>query len=119
METIKVKQLAVLNQFEIKDSGITNPATAEAMRNKIEKLLSRKMIVSKAEYVTEVEVTDPDTNGTITLEVFKHPNGGMFAMDVSFLETFDDDVRPSFPDPFGNDDGNLHVVSVPSTDEME
>jgi len=75
------------------------------------------MAILKAKYVTEVSVIDPDTNAPVTLEVYKHPNGGMLAMDVSFLETFDDDVCPSFPDPFSVND--VDILRLPSTDELE
>ncbi len=37
-------------------------------------------------YVKEIAVTDPDTGGTVHMAVYKHPNGGMFAMDSSFIE---------------------------------
>jgi hypothetical protein len=72
----------------------------------------------RVKYVTEVTVVDPDTKGEVTLEVYKHPNGGMFAIDVSFVEQFDDDVCPSLPDPFSEDNVKVHIVILPSTDEL-
>jgi len=38
-----------------------------------------------AKFVEEVKVIDPDTKGEVKLEVYKHENGGMFAIDSSYL----------------------------------
>ena len=43
-----------------------------------------------AKFVKEISVTDPDTKGEVKLEVYKANNGGMFAIDSSFLEQFDE-----------------------------
>lgn len=54
-----------------------------------------------AEFVQEVTVNDPDTGNPVIMEVYKHPGGGMFAIDSSFLiENEEDDVYPIIPDPF-------------------
>jgi hypothetical protein len=53
-----------------------------------------------AKYVKVVIVQDPDTNGIVQLEVYKHQNGGMFAMDSSYLEQVCEDDDPTIPDPF-------------------
>lgn len=77
------------------------------------------MKVFKAKYVGQVNVTDPDTMGNVALEIYKHPNGGMFAVDASFLEQgFDDDVQPSIPDPFSSNDKDIDIVKLASTDEL-
>ena len=57
-------------------------------------------ILSDAKFVKEVTVTDPDSKGEVELSVFKHENGGMFAVDSSYLvQCFDDEVDPGIPDP--------------------
>lgn len=54
--------------------------------------------MSKAKYVSEIEVTDPDTKNKVGIVIYKHENGGMFGIDTSFISEFDDDV--TIPDPF-------------------
>ena len=57
--------------------------------------------MKNAKFVKEIVVTDPDTKGDVILEIYKHQNGGMFAMDSSFLEQCcDEDTFPVIPDPF-------------------
>jgi hypothetical protein len=57
--------------------------------------------MNKAKFVSEITVVDPDTGGDVQIEVYKHENGGMFAIDSSYLEqTVDDDSNPVIPDPF-------------------
>ena len=53
-----------------------------------------------AQFVKVVNVIDPDTGGEVELEVYKHENGGMFAMDSSYLEQVCEDDEPIIPDPF-------------------
>jgi hypothetical protein len=55
-----------------------------------------------AQFVVELTVIDPDTKAPVELEVYKHENGGMFAVDSSFLDQVartDDYDRPIIPDP--------------------
>ena len=40
----------------------------------------------KAKFVEEITVVDPDSKGNVQLSVFKHENGGMFAIDSSYIE---------------------------------
>lgn len=55
--------------------------------------------MNKAKFVKEVIVEDPD-GGSISLAVYKHSNGGMFAIDSSFVEQiFEDDEIAIIPDP--------------------
>lgn len=55
----------------------------------------------QAKFIAEISVIDPDTQGTVDIEVYKHPNGGIFAMDSSFLESIcDDESDPVITDPF-------------------
>jgi hypothetical protein len=58
--------------------------------------------MKKAYFVKEITVTDPDSKMPVELEVYKHENGGMFAVDSSFLDQVartDDFDRPIVPDP--------------------
>lgn len=59
----------------------------------------------KAKHVKTIDVPDPDTNQMIEVCVFKHENGGMFAIDSSYLEqVFEDDTgHIIIPDMFSND----------------
>ena len=61
--------------------------------------------MNKAYFVTEIVVTDPDSKGAVELAVYKHENGGMFAIDSSFLDQVartDDFDRPIISDPFND-----------------
>lgn len=70
---------------------------------------------SRAKLVKTIDVTDPDSHGIVTLEVFKHQNGGMFAIDSSYLEQVvfgDDESSGSIYDPFvtmGEDPEELYL----------
>jgi len=69
--------------------------------------------MNKAYFVKEITVIDPDSKGEVELSVYKHENGGMFAMDSSFLDQVartDDFDRPIIPDPFSNEDDFLDTV---------
>lgn len=70
--------------------------------------------MNQATFVKEVTVVDPDSKGDVQLSVFKHENGGMFAVDSSFLDQcFDDDCDPLIPDPFfTKEDGQDNDVVV-------
>jgi len=50
-------------------------------------------------------VKDPDTNGKVELSVFKHENGGMFAIDSSYIVQCLDDIsdEPVISDPLEPD----------------
>lgn len=57
--------------------------------------------MTKAIFVTEITIVDPDTQGNVQVSIYKHPNGGMFGMDSSYLESItEDDESPVIPDPF-------------------
>ncbi len=59
--------------------------------------------MKNAKLVEEIVVVDPDTGGDVILEIYKHENGGMFAMDSSFLaQTTDNDCYPIIADPFND-----------------
>jgi len=56
--------------------------------------------MNKAKFVKEITVTDPDSKGEVNLSVYKHENGGLFAIDSSFLDQcFKDEIYPVIPDP--------------------
>lgn len=60
-----------------------------------------------AKFVKEITVIDPDSKSEVQLVVYKHENGGMFAIDSSFLDQCcDDDTYPVIPDPFANGEMN-------------
>jgi hypothetical protein len=63
-----------------------------------------------AKFVTEISVTDPDTNGQVKLAVYKHENGGMFAMDSEYLDQCVDEDSPVIPDPFATKFSKLMLV---------
>ena len=66
--------------------------------------------MNTAKFVEEITVTDPDTKGLVELDVFKHENGGMFAIDATFLDQcFDEDEDPVIPDPL-NDSGHVTLT---------
>lgn len=46
--------------------------------------------MKQAIFVTGITVQDPDTGADVHLEVFKHQNGAMFAIDSSYLESIGD-----------------------------
>jgi hypothetical protein len=58
----------------------------------------------RAKFVEEIKVIDPQTNGEVHLAVYKHENGGMFAIDSSFvdqvLEQLDEAETVMIMDPF-------------------
>jgi hypothetical protein len=55
----------------------------------------------KAKFVKEISVIDPDSKGQVELSVYKHENGGMFAIDSSWLDQCtDEDSYPVIRDPF-------------------
>ncbi|MFA5366639.1 MAG: hypothetical protein WC333_02045 [Dehalococcoidia bacterium] len=71
-------------------------------------------MISKAKFVQVVTIKDPDTKGQVELSIYKHENGGMFAMDSSYMEQLDgigdeDDITCRIPDPFGD---NEHMTLV-------
>jgi hypothetical protein len=66
--------------------------------------------IRKAKLVKEITVIDPDTKGKVKLTVYKSENGGMFAMDSSFLDQcYQDEIYPIIRDPFESE-GNLMLV---------
>jgi hypothetical protein len=69
--------------------------------------------MTTAKFVKEITVIDPDSKGEVELSVYKHENGGMFAMDSSFLDQCcDEDTYPIIPDPFEGAQGNMVVMLI-------
>lgn len=68
----------------------------------------------KAKFVKEITVIDPDTQGDVELSVFKHENGGMFAIDSSYIEQVldvDEDTKKLINDPLNNY-GEVELLNV-------
>jgi metal-dependent HD superfamily phosphatase/phosphodiesterase len=64
-----------------------------------------------AKFVTEISIIDPDSKEPVDIEVYKHPNGGIFAIDSSYLEqNYDDDVNPNITDPFDVEGGEIRLT---------
>jgi hypothetical protein len=62
---------------------------------------------TRAKYITEVSVLDPDSQHTIQVAIYKDlASGAMFGLDSSFVEQVDPDTIPS---PF-NKDGTLTLL---------
>lgn len=56
-----------------------------------------------AKFVQEVTIKDPETLGDVGVAIYKHPNGGMFGIDCSFLDQCTDEDIYHYPvilDPF-------------------
>lgn len=63
--------------------------------------------MNEAIFLQTITVTDPDSGGLVELCVFKHDNGGMFAIDSSYIDQcFDDDSPVIINDPFEECDEN-------------
>jgi len=57
-----------------------------------------------AKFVKEITVIDPDSKGEVELSVFKHQNGGMFALDSSYIEqVLPEEGDCYIPDPFSDE----------------
>ena len=79
-----------------------------------------KPIFKQAYFVTQVTVKDPETGGNVELEVYKHQNGGLFAMDASYLESeSDDDSNMVMNDPFVNHVNFEWLVELTDAPEID
>ena len=60
----------------------------------------------EAKFVQYIDVNDPDTGGIVQMGLYKHQNGGLFAMDASYLEqaSYNNESEDCYviPDPFGD-----------------
>jgi len=72
-------------------------------------------LINNAKLVCQVTVIDPDSKGEVDMSVYKHENGGMFAVDSSYLEQVcDEDSYPVVPDVFSANGvvGKVHFVML-------
>lgn len=61
------------------------------------------MKINNAKLVGQTTVVDPDSKGDVDMSIYKHENGGMFAIDSSYLDQVcDEDSYPVIPDPFSH-----------------
>ena len=68
--------------------------------------------MSKAKFVNDIKgIVDPDTLAEVDMCLYKHENGGMFAIDFSFLDQVAQDTENGYiiSDPF-NEDERLTLV---------
>lgn len=73
--------------------------------------------MATAKFIQEVTVIDPDSMGDVQLTVFKHQNGGIFAIDSSWLEQCSSDGSYTvIRDPFEND-GDVMLMDM--DDELD
>jgi len=57
----------------------------------------------RAKFIKEITFRDPNTGEMVEMEVYKHENGGIFAIDSSFLEQVVEDeekMETVILDPF-------------------
>jgi hypothetical protein len=68
----------------------------------------------KALYFGDISVQDPDTGNMVELYLFKHENGGIFAVDASYCDCHDDNIQ----DPL-NDNGLVNTSGTHETAEQD
>jgi len=70
--------------------------------------------MNKANFVTEITVTDPESGGNVELSVFKHENGGMFAIDSSYIDQVldDDEEAPFIQDPLESHNSSVKLYGI-------
>jgi hypothetical protein len=60
-------------------------------------------MISRAKFVEEIVIKDPDTGSLIEIEIYKHENGGMFGIDSSYVDQVLDEGNEKaicIPNPF-------------------
>lgn len=65
--------------------------------------------MTKAKFVKEVTVIDPDSKLPVEIAIYKHENGGMFGVDSSYiLQVAEEDEMDNalVPDVFNKDNDN-------------
>ena len=60
--------------------------------------------LSTAKYITEVQISDPDSNMPVNVAIYKESTGGMFGVDSSYVEQ---EIGKVFS-PIGN--GELELI---------
>lgn len=65
-----------------------------------------------AKFVKEITINDPDIDAPVELSVFKHENGGMFAIDSSYIvQVFPDEGSVYINDPLESD-GEVELTGI-------
>ena len=68
--------------------------------------------MNKAKFIQTITVNDTE------LSVYQDENGGIFAIDSSYLDQcFDDDTNPIIPNPFADADENSIFPTIMLSDE--
>lgn len=75
--------------------------------------------MNKAKFVTELTVVDPDTNAPVEIAIYKHENGGMFAIDSSYIKQELEENKEIIPDPFSCYEDVFSDESVKLIEEIE
>lgn len=60
-------------------------------------------MIHTATYIKDIVIQDPDTGGDVDVTIFKHQNGGIFAIDASYIDQVAPECsggNPVIPDPF-------------------
>jgi hypothetical protein len=60
-------------------------------------------MTTRAKFVKDITVIDPDTLGEVQIGIYKHENGGMFGIDASYADQVldeGDDTEMCVADPF-------------------
>jgi len=60
-------------------------------------------MINVATYIKDIVIQDPDTGGDVEVTVFKHQNGGIFAIDASYIDQVAEECAGGTPvvnDPF-------------------
>lgn len=69
--------------------------------------------MSKAKFIKEITVIDPDTKSEVNLSIYKHEGGGIFGVDSSFInQFFDDNDDAKIPDPFALSGSSVVYVTL-------
>jgi len=70
----------------------------------------------EAKYVKDIVIQDPDTGGDVDVTIFKHPGGGLFGIDASYIDQVaDEDTHgnPVIKDPFSEPSGVIVTLIWP------
>ena len=67
----------------------------------------------EAKYIKDIVIQDPDTGGDVEVTLFKHENGGIFAVDASWIDQVAEEDclgNPMMNDPFNDLDEVGRIV---------
>jgi hypothetical protein len=69
--------------------------------------------MNKATFFTEVKVTDPHSKAPVNVSMFRdEASGGLFGVDSSYFETFEDDAPVIVPNPLDDKGGMVELVDI-------